>query len=416
MFLFTECPCGPVMLFFVLDSSESVGLHKFTLEKEFIVRVISKITKQGGNKGKELVGTRVGIIQYSHEGKQELLSMDDPNIKTLAQFKSAVMNMRWMAGGTYTGEALDFAKQALEESLLTHKVAVVLTDGRSDARDSKSLASLCTIPNMSVIGIGIGDAFRRAPYMKVLNEITCQGSKAQGMPVLLSEYHQLLEESVFDNVTKYICKGSVCPDFTCHVEFGEPTEIVFLMDGSSSVGHENFDRVKGFVEKATAKILSEQMNLNKMLRLSVIQYSNTGLQKLEVPLTNRLEDAASRLPGITYMDEATDLPAALRYLANFLRSDGRPNVVRKVIVFSDGRSSGAAQSQITAQAAAALKSKTELFAVTVGMFHELGICQLVSGKENNFNFTHVEERVFRVPEYSDLTKRVTLQSLLKKIT
>ncbi|XP_053324006.1 collagen alpha-1(VI) chain-like [Spea bombifrons] len=415
-FPFVECPCGPVMVFFVLDSSESVGFHNFTLQKEFIIRVISKITKNGRNKGKELIETRVGIIQYSHEGKQELLSMDDPNIKTLAQFKSAVKNMNWMAGGTYTGEALDLAKQTLEESVLTHKVAVVFTDGRSDVRDRKSLASLCTVPNMNVIGIGIGDIFKRAPHMKALQEITCQGKKAQGMQVLIREYHELLEESVFENITKYICKDSVCPDFTCQVEFEEPTDIVFLMDGSSSVGYENFEKVKVFVKMAISQILSEEMNLNKMLRVLVIQYSGTGMQKVELPFTIDLEDAVSRVSAITYMDESTDLPDALRYLMNFLRSNGRPSVVRKIIVFSDGRSSGSAQSQIAAQAATALNPKTELFAVAVGIFHEVGICQLVSGKEKNFNFNQIENKVFRVSEYNNLLKRITLQSFLKKIT
>ncbi|XP_075070455.1 collagen alpha-1(VI) chain-like [Mixophyes fleayi] len=412
----TECPCGPVMVFFVLDSSESVGLNNFILQKEFILRVINKITKQGGKMTKELAGTRVGIIQYSHEGKQELLSTDDPNIKTLAQFKSAVKNMHWMAGGTYTGEALDFAKQALEESILTHKVAVVLTDGRFDTRDRKSLTSLCTIQNMNVIGIAIGDLFNRAPHMKTLQEITCQGTRTSGMQLLVEEYQDLLEESILSNITRYICKDSACPDFTCHVEFEKPTDIVFLMDGSSSVGRSNFEKVKEFVKLATSKILSKELNFNNMLRLSVIQYSNTGTQRLEVPFTNNIEDAVDRLSKVTYIDESTDLPNALRYLINFLRTSGRPNVKRKVIIFTDGRSSGIAQNQIAAQAAATLNIQTELFAVTVGKFHELGICQLVSGKENNFNFNRIEHNVFRVSEYSDLPKRVTLQSFLMKIT
>ncbi|KAM4687598.1 collagen alpha-1(VI) chain-like [Discoglossus pictus] len=404
------------MLFFVLDSSESVGLHNFTLEKEFIIRVISKITKHGRNKGKELGGTRVGIIQYSHEGKQELLSMDDPNIKTLAQFKSAVKKMNWMAGGTYTGEALDFAKQTLEESLLTHKVAVVLTDGRSDTRDRKSLASLCTVPNMRVIGIGIGDIYKKAPNMKGLQEITCQNTRNQGMHMMLTEYHELLEESVFENVTNYICKDSQCPDFSCQVEFDDPTDIVFLMDGSSSVGYDNFERVKDFVRKATTMILTDELNFHNMLRISVFQYSNANLQKLEVPFTYSADDVLSRMPGITYMDEATDLPAALQYLTNFLKTNGRPNVLRKIIIFTDGRSSGMAQKQIVSQAALTLNPKTELYAITVGAFHELGICQLLSGKEKNFNFDNIERRLLRVNAYSDLSKTVTLRSFLMKIT
>ncbi|XP_069586162.1 collagen alpha-1(VI) chain-like isoform X2 [Ranitomeya imitator] len=324
--------------------------------------------------------------------------------------------MKWMAGGTFTGEALDFAKQTLQESILTHKVAIVLTDGRFDTRDSKSLSSLCTVPNMNVVGIGVGDLFKRTPHMKALQEITCQGTRAQGMQVLITEYEDLLDETTLHNITRYTCKDSTCPEFICQVEFDEPSDIVFLMDGSSSVGYNNFEKVKEFVKITTAKILSEDMNINRMLRLAVIQYSNTGTQRLEVPLTDNLEDAISNLSKVTYIDESTDLPDALKYLLKYFSSSGRPNVKRKVIIFSDGKSSGIAQNQIAAQAAATLNPRTELFAVTVGTFHEIGICQLVSGKVNNFNFNSIENKVFRVSEYNDLSRRGTLQSFLKKIT
>ncbi|XP_072009596.1 collagen alpha-1(VI) chain-like [Engystomops pustulosus] len=412
----TECPCGPVTVLFVLDSSESVGLNNFTLQKEFVLRVITKITKQGRKMNKEIGANRFGIIQYSHEGRQELLSTDDPNIPTLSQFKSAVKDMQWMAGGTFTGEALDFAKQTLAASILTHKVVIVMTDGRFDTRDTKSLSSLCTVPNTNVVGIGVGDLFKRAPHMKALEEITCQGSRVQGMELLITEYEELLDETTLDNITRYSCKNSRCPDFTCQVEFDEPTDIVFLMDGSTSVGYSNFEKVKEFVKIATSKILSEDMNLNNMLQLAVIQYSNTGAQKLEVPFTSNLEDAVSYLSKVTYIDESTDLPDALKYLLKFLNSNGRPNVRRKVIIFSDGRSSGTAQNQIAAQAAAVLDPRTELFAITVGTFYELGICQLVSGRQSNFNFNNIEDKIFRVSEYNELPRRRILQSLLKKIT
>ncbi|XP_068090584.1 collagen alpha-1(VI) chain-like [Hyperolius riggenbachi] len=404
-------------MLFILDSSESVGLSNFTLQKEFILRVINKITKKGGKMSNELGGSRFGIIQYSHDGKQELLSTDDPNIKTLGNFKSAIKRMRWIAGGTYTGEALDYAKKTLQGSLLTHKVAMVLTDGRFDTRDRNSLASLCTIPNMNVIGIGIGDIMKRPPEMKALEEITCIGARNDGMRVVVTEYHELLEESILHSITSYICRGSKCPDFTCHVEFDGPTDIVFLMDGSSSVGQGNFEKVKEFVSLAASKILSKEMNvINNMLQLSVIQYSNTGAQRLEVPFTSNIQDVESHLLKTTYIDEATDLPDALKYLVNYLKSAGRPNVKKQIIIFSDGRSSGIAQKQIATQAAAVKNPKTELFAVTVGAFHELGICQLLSGKDNNFNFNQIEDKLFRVSEYSELQKRITLQTFLNKIT
>uniref|UniRef100_W5M0Z8 VWFA domain-containing protein n=1 Tax=Lepisosteus oculatus TaxID=7918 RepID=W5M0Z8_LEPOC len=234
-----ECSCGPVKLLFVLDSSESVGLQNFTLEKQFIIRVINKVTKIGSNKNEP--GSRVGVVQYSHEGTQELVSMDDPNITTLSQLKSAVKNMRWIAGGTYTGEALDFARQAFGTSQLSNQVAIVLTDGRSDTRDSKPLSSLCNIPNIRVVGIGIGDIFRRSPYTTMLQEITCQSTPKPGLFLKITDHAQLLEESFFENVTSYICEDSKCPDYTCPAGFNEPTDIVFMLDGSTSVGQKNFE-------------------------------------------------------------------------------------------------------------------------------------------------------------------------------
>ncbi|KAM9307664.1 collagen alpha-1(VI) chain-like [Gastrophryne carolinensis] len=204
-----------------------------------------------------------------------------------------------------------------------------------------------------------------------------------------------------------------CP---AEVEFDEPTDFVFLMDGSSSVGRDNFDKVKEFIKLTINKILSKELNVNNMLRLSVIQYSHYGAQRLEVPFTNIKEDALSRLSKVTYMNEGTDLPDALRCVTKHLKCDARPNVKSQIFIFSDGRSSGNAQHQIAAQAAEAINPKTELFAITVGTFHELGISQLVSGKEENFNFNKIEDKIFRVSEYNDLLKRVTVQSFIKKIT
>ncbi|KAM9308146.1 LOW QUALITY PROTEIN: collagen alpha-1(VI) chain-like [Gastrophryne carolinensis] len=266
-----------------------------------------------------------------------------------------------------------------------------------------------------VIGIGVGDLLKRPPQMKVLQDITCAGTRNEGMHVVVNEFYELLEDSIVHNVTESICKGSKCPDFTCHVEFDEPTDFVFLMDGSSSVGRDNFDKVKEFIKLTINKILSKELNVNNMLRLSVIQYSHNA-QRLEVPFTNIKEDALSRLSKVTYMNEGTDLPDALRFVTKHLKCDARPNVKSQIFIFSDGRSSGNAQHQIAAQAAEAINPKTELFAITVGTFHELGISQLVSGKKENFNFNKIEDKIFRVSEYNDLLKRVTVQSLLKKIT
>jgi len=43
--LAAECTCGPVDLLFVLDSSESIGLQNFQIAKDFIIKVIDRLSK-----------------------------------------------------------------------------------------------------------------------------------------------------------------------------------------------------------------------------------------------------------------------------------------------------------------------------------------------------------------------------------
>ncbi|XP_042162694.1 collagen alpha-1(VI) chain [Oncorhynchus tshawytscha] len=408
------CECGPVKLLFVLDSSESVGLQNFTLEKEFIIRIINKITKF--SKDKKDLGSRVGVIQYSHDGTQELVSMEDPKITTVAQLKSSVRNMRWIAGGTYTGEALDFARQAFGSSQLDRKVAIVLTDGRSDTRrDAKPLSSLCSVPNIRVVGIGIGDIFRRASYATMLKEIICLGTASPGLYLKITDHVQLLEDSFFNNVTGYICQDKKCPDYTCPANFQEATDIVFMLDGSSSVGQANFYRAREFVENMAARLLSQDRG--GLLRLSVMQYSDGQQQRVEVPFTARVEDVLAGLAATLYMNGATDLPAALDFLTSTLQREGRSAVPRKVVVFTDGRSVASARAAIPRAATAALAENTQLLAVTVGEgFDEAGVCQLVTGQANGFDYRVVDSRVHRVALYSDLARRVVMQSLARKLS
>lgn len=40
-----ECKCGPIDILFVLDSSESIGLQNFEIAKDFIVKVIDRLSR-----------------------------------------------------------------------------------------------------------------------------------------------------------------------------------------------------------------------------------------------------------------------------------------------------------------------------------------------------------------------------------
>lgn len=40
-----ECKCGPIDILFVLDSSESIGLQNFEIAKDFVVKVLDRLSR-----------------------------------------------------------------------------------------------------------------------------------------------------------------------------------------------------------------------------------------------------------------------------------------------------------------------------------------------------------------------------------
>eukprot|EP00062_Callorhinchus_milii_P005535 gi/632945293/ref/XP_007887970.1/ PREDICTED: collagen alpha-1(VI) chain-like [Callorhinchus milii] len=200
-------------------------------------------------------------------------------------------------------------------------------------------------------------------------------------------------------------------------KFTEATDIALVLDGSTSVGKRNFERTKKFVEQVAGRILSSEMDPLKILRLAVIQYSGNNQQILEVPFTNGIEFVIPKVKAINYMDGPTDLPDALRYLTEFYKRVARTDVKKKAVIFSDGRSLSVVREQIPIQAAAAMTAGIQVYSVVVGDgFDEDGICQLVTGRQSGYNYTFVEERVFRVPQYKDLAKIIMHHRLIRKVS
>lgn len=63
-----ECTCGPVDLLFVLDSSESIGLQNFQIAKDFIIKVIDRLSKDERVKVRFPSSARINLF-YAASGK-----------------------------------------------------------------------------------------------------------------------------------------------------------------------------------------------------------------------------------------------------------------------------------------------------------------------------------------------------------
>lgn len=157
-------------------------------------------------------GTRVGVVQYSHEGTFEAIQLDDERIDSLSSFKEAVKNLEWIAGGTWTPSALKFAyDQLIKESRRkkTRVFAVVITDGRHDPRDDDlNLRALCN-HEVTVTAIGIGDMFHEKHESENLNSIACdKPSQVRNMTL----FSDLVAEKFIDDMEDVLCPGEWPPN------------------------------------------------------------------------------------------------------------------------------------------------------------------------------------------------------------
>uniref|UniRef100_A0A452HDY0 Collagen alpha-1(VI) chain n=1 Tax=Gopherus agassizii TaxID=38772 RepID=A0A452HDY0_9SAUR len=412
-----ECKCGPIDVLFVLDSSESIGLQNFQIAKDFIIKVIDRLSKDERVKF-EPGDSRVGVVQYSHDNTQELVAMGDANINNIGALKEAVKNLNWIAGGTYTGEALQFTKERLLARFASDKrVAIVITDGRSDTlRDLTPLSSLCEI-NTQVVSLGIGDIFRASPNSEQLGVIACEGtSYSPGLSVQRDNYAELLDDTFLQNVTSYICREKKCPDYTCAITFTKPTDITLLVDSSTSVGSRNFELTKKFVKRQAERFLTANMPSEDSVRVSVVQYSGRNQQRLEAQFLQNYTVIAKVIDDMEFINDATDVNAALRYVTNLYRQSSRANANKRVLIFSDGNSQGITRNDIERAVQEAQQAGITIYVLAVGSQpHESNLQALVTGKTTEHKVAYEENHLFRMPDYNSLLQGVFYQKVSRRI-
>ncbi|KFZ62872.1 Collagen alpha-1(VI) chain, partial [Podiceps cristatus] len=405
-----ECTCGPVDLLFVLDSSESIGLQNFQIAKDFIIKVIDRLSKDERVKF-EAGESRVGVVQYSHDNTQELVAMGDANIDNIGALKQAVKNLKWIAGGTYTGEALQFTKDNLLRRFTSDKrVAIVITDGRSDTlRDPTPLNSLCDVT--PVVSLGIGDIFRNPPNPDHLNDIACLSRPTRpGLSIQRDNYAELLDDTFLQNITSYVCQEKKCPDYTCPITFTGLADITLLVDSSTSVGSKNFETTKKF------GFLEASKPADDSVRVSVIQYSGRNQQKVEAQFQYNYTVIAKAIDNMEFINDATDVNAALQYVTRLYQRSSRTGAKKRVLVFSDGNSQGITARAIEGAVQEAQQAGIEIYVLAVGsQANEPNIRVLVTGKSTDYDVVYGERHLFRVPDYTSLLRGVFYQTVSRKI-
>ncbi|XP_017280009.1 collagen alpha-2(VI) chain-like isoform X2 [Kryptolebias marmoratus] len=333
-----EKHCGALDIVFVIDSSESVGLMNFTLEKNFVINTINRMGSMASDPASP-TGTRVGVVQFSHEGTFEAIRLDDPTITSISAFKMAVKNLQWIAGGTFTPSALRFAYDNLIKGSKRSRAkisVVVVTDGRFDPRDDDNqLRYLCNDPDVTVNAIGVGDMFDKRHDSETLVSIACNN---KSRITEMKQYTDLVAEDFIEKMETVLCPDPVikCPDLPCKTELdvapcvGRPVDLVILLDGSERLGMENFNQVRNFVESVTHKLaMAKGKNDRNWARLALIQFGKEEENQVAFPLTHDRDAIASGLASLTYLDSSSAVGPAIIYTINNLVGKGSTRKTRR---------------------------------------------------------------------------------------
>ncbi|XP_068426348.1 cartilage matrix protein-like [Clinocottus analis] len=391
------CKATPLDFVFVIDSSRSIRPDDYEKVKAFIVNLLRFL--QVGP-----AATRVGLLQYGSVVRPEF-SLN--TYTTEAQVERAVRGMEHLATGTMTGLALQYAMEtafteeegARPAGLLIPRVAMVVTDGRP--QDTvEEVAAQARRAGIQIFAVGVGrvdmstlKAIGSEPHsehvhlvanfsqietlISVFQDKLCGGSETCEVVE-----HQCQHICV-SSPASYRCKcrkgftlnpdGKTCTEPECGAGV---VDLVFVIDGSKSLGPANFQLVKQFVN-----VIVDSLDISRAgVHVGLLQYSTKV--RTEFPLgrhsaARAVKQAVSR---VQYMGRGSMTGAALRHMfqSSFSAKEGaRPGVPRVGIVFTDGR----AQDDVSGWAEEAKNSGVTLYALGVGKAIERELREIASEPE-----------------------------------
>ena len=158
---------------------------------------------------------------------------------------------------------------------------------------------------------------------------------------------------VVTDIAQQFCQQSIQ---TC-VE--TPVDISIMMDGSGSLGLENFVKnVEYIKEFAQSLTLSENG-----VHLSVVQYSSVGMETVEVPFTYDINQVVDGMNNAVYQDGFTHTGQGMAWTwNNVLNSYVRaPNKV--IIIMTDGKAMDPA---VVEDVSNTLKQYARVYAIGIG--------------------------------------------------
>ncbi|XP_003226112.1 collagen alpha-1(XXI) chain [Anolis carolinensis] len=164
-----------------------------------------------------------------------------------------------------------------------------------------------------------------------------------------------------------------------------PTDLVFILDGSWSVGPENFEIVKRWLVNITSNF-----NIGpKFIQVGVVQYSDYPVLEIPLGFHDSNENLVRGMEYIQYLGGNTQTGKAIQFALDHLFAKSSRFLTKIAVVLTDGKS----QDDVKEVAAEARKNRITLFAIGVGSETEEDELRAIANKPSSTYVFYVEDYI-----------------------
>eukprot|EP00062_Callorhinchus_milii_P005541 gi/632945303/ref/XP_007887976.1/ PREDICTED: collagen alpha-3(VI) chain-like [Callorhinchus milii] len=346
---------------FVVDGSGSIGPAQFDSMKHFMAAVVN-------SSDVAVDKVQFGAVIYG-DRPQTIFKLDEYTTKT--EVGDAIYGIQQAGGSTYTAMALKHATSLLDpvgggrKQQGVPQFLVVITDGEAtDKSDLLAEAKAIRSSGVDIYAVGVAGA----------NEdelLEIGGSREKFFKVQDFEALKYLSK----NISKILCVGSK-PE--CELD---KADIVFLIDGSSSIAKSDFQLMKKFLKDFT-----KMFNIGeRKFQFALGQYSTK--QKAESYLSRSIGQSTlhDSIDKMSQLEGGTNTGKALTFVKSFFEptqgSRKNEGVPQYLLVITDGQS----QDSVVAPANGLRQQQINVFAIGVGRAFDSELIQIAGGADRKFS-------------------------------
>uniref|UniRef100_A0A674KEJ4 von Willebrand factor n=1 Tax=Terrapene triunguis TaxID=2587831 RepID=A0A674KEJ4_9SAUR len=362
---------------FVVEGSEKVGEENFNIIKSFIVKVIREM-----DIGEETI--HITIIQYSYTVTVEYSFSEAQSKQDIIE---VVKKIQYQGGNaTNTGNALSYVSEHTfttdngGRGQVPHLVYMVTANPATDV--ISRVAS-----GINVIPIGITPNANIQELEKISQRHT---------PIIIEGYNELIREAP-DLVLKTCCSSKSRLPSEPPEPCSRPMDIMFLLDGSSSVGASEFEEMKSFV-----KAFIENYGIsNTSTQVSVLQYARANTLEISWNMPQESKNLLNRVSLIQQREQGpSKLGEAVNFAVQHAMSEahgGRPSASKIAVIIVSEKS----EDPVDSAAYSASINRVSLFPIGVGDRYDEEQLRTLAGQS-------ATDRIIKLRRFEDLPDMVTL--------